>query len=139
MTTDNSHYLLDTHAWLWLCVGDSRISDGIVAILEKASSEGRLHICQISLWELGMKVAKRKIHLSRSLESWVEENTQGISIVDMPAKVSIEATRLPGEFHKDPADRIIVATARHKGYVLVTGDVLILKYAQDGHVVVHAL
>jgi PIN domain nuclease of toxin-antitoxin system len=77
-----------------------------------------------------------KIKLSRSLKSWILENTQGISIVDMPLEISIEATRLPGEFHKDPADRIIVATARHKGFVLVTGDGLILKYAQDGNVVV---
>jgi PIN domain nuclease of toxin-antitoxin system len=136
MTTDKSNYLLDTHVWLWLAVGDLRISAEIVGLLEKASSEGRLHMCQISLWELAMKEAQGKIKLSRSLKSWILENTQGISIVDMPLEISIEATRLPGEFHKDPADRIIVATARHKGFVLVTGDGLILKYAQDGNVAV---
>jgi PIN domain nuclease of toxin-antitoxin system len=55
MTTDKSNYLLDTHVWLWLAVGDLRISAEIVGLLEKASSEGRLHMCQISLWELAMK------------------------------------------------------------------------------------
>ena len=139
MIKETKKYLLDTHAWFWLAVGDSRFSPENVSILERASLEGCVFLSQISLWELAMKEAKGKIQLNRSLENWCEDNTEGLSIVDLPLKIAISATRLPGEFHKDPADRMIVATARHYGYTLVTGDGLILQYAKQGHVDVLAL
>jgi PIN domain nuclease of toxin-antitoxin system len=139
MIKETTHYLLDTHAWFWLAIGDSKISNDHVVLLEKALQGGSVHLCQISLWELAMKEAKGKIQFNRSLETWCEVNTEGISIVDLPLKIAISATRLPGEFHKDPADRIIVATARHHGFTLVTGDGLILKYAEQGHVAAMAL
>jgi len=134
MTSDGVRYLLDTHAWFWLAVGDTRIAKDVVLRLEKAAVEGRLFLCQISLWEIAQKESKGKIQLNRPLHAWFQENTAGVILLDLPWEISIEANRLPGDFHKDPADRIIVATARHHGLTLVTGDGLILAYAAQGHV-----
>ena len=123
----------------WLAVGDTRISKEVVQCLEKAALEGRLFLCQISLWEFAQKESKGKIQLNRPLHAWFQENTAGMTLLDLPLEVSIEANCLPGDFHKDPADRMIVATARHHGLTLVTGDGLILAYAASGHVNILAL
>jgi PIN domain nuclease of toxin-antitoxin system len=139
MTSEGARYLLDTHAWFWLSLGDTRIPKDVVLSLEKASLEGRVFLCQISLWEIAQKEAKGKIKLNRPLEVWFQENTAGLGLLDLPLAVSIEANRLPGDFHKDPADRVIVATARHQGLTLVTGDGLILAYAAAGHLQVLGL
>jgi PIN domain nuclease of toxin-antitoxin system len=139
MTSEGARYLLDTHAWFWLALGDTRIPKDVVLCLEKAALEGRLFLCQISLWEIAQKESKGKIKLNRPLEVWFQENTAGVGLLDLPPEISIEANRLPGDFHKDPADRIIVATARHHGLTLVTGDGLILAYATAGHVNVLSL
>jgi PIN domain nuclease of toxin-antitoxin system len=134
MTTDTPRYLLDTHAWFWLALGDARILKDTVGRLETAAIAGHLFLCQISIWEIALKEAQGKIQLNRALEVWCQENTEGIALLDLPPAIAIAATRLPGAFHKDPADRIIVATARHHGLTLVTGDGLILTYAALGHV-----
>jgi len=132
--TDTPRYLLDTHAWFWLALGDTRIPKDTISRLEAAASEGQLFLCQISVWEIAQKESKGKIQLNRPLGVWLEENTAGVGLLDLPLEIAVEANRLPGTFHKDPADRIIVATARRHGLTLVTGDGLILAYAAQGHV-----
>jgi PIN domain nuclease of toxin-antitoxin system len=129
-----SRYLLDTHAWFWLVAGDEQISPDLVTRLESALAEGQIFLSQISTWELALKASLGKIELTRPLDLWLRENTAGLSILDLPLEVVLESTRLPGTFHKDPADRFIVATARVHDLVLVTGDRLILDYAAGGHV-----
>jgi PIN domain nuclease of toxin-antitoxin system len=127
-------YLLDTHAWFWLVLGDKRIKSEVVALLEDAMQHERVFLSQISLWEIALKVSMGKIKLSQPVEKWLAESTQGLTILDFPIDVIVDSTRLPGEFHKDPADRFIVATARARKLTLVTGDELILKYAASGFV-----
>jgi len=139
MTSETTRYLLDTHAWFWLALGDTRISKDTVSCLENAGLEGRLFLSQISLWEIAQKESKGKIQLNRPLDVWFHENTAGFTLLDLPPEIALEANRLPGEFHKDPADRIIVASARHHGLTLVTADGPILAYATTGHVNVLAL
>ena len=134
---EGTRYLLDTHAWLWLAAGDERISLETASRLERALAEERVFLSQISFWELAMKEAKGKLMFNRPLDIWLKENSSGIGLLDIPVEVAIDATRLPGEFHKDPAGRIIVATARHHGLTLVTGDGLILAYGEKGHVQVY--
>ena len=129
-----SRYLLDTHAWFWLVAGDEHIPQELVASLEAALGEGQLFLSQISTWEIALKASIGKIELTRPLDLWLRENTAGLSMLDLPLEVVVESTRLPGTFHKDPADRFIVATARVHDLVLVTGDKLILDYAVDGYV-----
>ena len=132
--SETPRYLLDTHVWFWLALGDTRIPQDTIDRLEAAALAGQLFLSQISVWEIAMKEAQAKIQLNRAIEVWCQETTEGIGVLDVPPAVAIAATRLPGVFHKDPADRIIVATARHHGLTLVTGDGLILAYASQGHV-----
>jgi PIN domain nuclease of toxin-antitoxin system len=134
-----SRYLLDTHAWFWLVAGDEQIPPDLVASLEAALGEGQVFLSQISTWEIALKASLGKIELTRPLDLWLRENTAGLSMLDLSLDVVLESTRLPGTFHKDPADRFIVATARVHDLVLVTGDKLILDYAGGGHVKVASL
>ena len=129
-----SRYLLDTHAWFWLVAGEEHLPRDLVANLEAALNQGELFLSQISPWEIALKASLGKIELTRPLDMWLRENTAGLSMLDLPLEIVLEATRLPGTFHKDPADRFIVATARVHDLVLVTGDKLILDYAAGGHV-----
>jgi PIN domain nuclease of toxin-antitoxin system len=129
-----SKYLLDTHAWFWLVAGDERVPPDLVASLEAALNEGQVFLSQISTWELALKASLGKVELTRPLDLWLRDNTAGLSMLDLPLEVVLESTRLPGTFHKDPADRLIVASARVHDLVLVTGDRLILDYAAGGHV-----
>jgi PIN domain nuclease of toxin-antitoxin system len=134
-----SRYLLDTHAWFWLVAGAEHIPPDRVASLEAALAEGQVFLSQISTWEIALKASLGKIELTRPLDLWLRENTAGLSMLDLPLDVVLESTRLPGTFHKDPADRFIVATARVHDLVLVTGDELILDYAAGGHVKVASI
>jgi PIN domain nuclease of toxin-antitoxin system len=114
--------------------GDQLISTDLVARLEAALRDGGVFLSQISTWEIALKASMGKIELARPLDLWLRENTAGLSMLDLPLEVVLESTRLPGSFHKDPADRFIVATARVHDLVLVTGDKLILDYAVGGYV-----
>lgn len=132
-------YLLDTHAWLWLALGDPRVPRPLIDELETALGGRRVALSQISIWELAHKVALGKIELNRPVDRWLREASADLLLLDLPVEVVLESTRLPGAFHKDPADRLIVATARVHGLTLVTADRPILDYARAGHVKVAAL
>jgi PIN domain nuclease of toxin-antitoxin system len=79
---------------------------------------------------------KGRITLSRSIDEWTKAalTAPGIRLVDLSPEIAIESTRLPGEPHGDPADRIIIATARVLGATLITRDEQIVSYASGGHV-----
>jgi PIN domain nuclease of toxin-antitoxin system len=129
-----SRYLLDTHTWFWLAAGEARAPAAVLAELEAALVDGRLFLSRISTWEIAHKVSVGKIDIARPLDVWLRETTTGIEMVDLSLEVVVESTRLPGSFHKDPADRFIVASARVHDLALVTGDRLILDYAAGGYV-----
>jgi PIN domain nuclease of toxin-antitoxin system len=128
--------LLDTHVWLWLAEGSDRLLDtpGYAAIL-KARDEGVILISIISVWEVGMLAAKGRILARQDYRRWVERGLAEPSfrLQPMTTGVALESSSLPGEFHADPADRILVATARELGIPLITADANILAYANSGH------
>ncbi len=119
--------------------GSENISRKKAENIEQAIAENRVFLSQISIWEMAQKAAQGKIKINQPLNIWLKENTAGLNILDIPIEVSVDANTLPGEFHKDPADRIIVATARQKGMTLVTHDGLILTYGKQGHLIVMTL
>lgn len=82
-----------------------------------------------------MLEAKSRVQLPMDRLAWVSESTPrgGIRILPLSPEIAVASTRLPGDFHGDPADRIIAATARHEGAVLVTRDRALLGYAARGH------
>ena len=121
--------VLDTHAWVWWVHNDERLSrTQIEAIL--ANESDVIGVSAISCWEIAKLVERRRLELPCSLIEWFEQalSYPGIHLLDLTPEVAIESTQLPGEFHRDPADQIIVATARVYACPLVTADGVILKY-----------
>jgi PIN domain nuclease of toxin-antitoxin system len=98
-------------------------------LIQKSKPEQRA-VASISLWEFAMMVAKGRIELKITAEQWLDYATHktGIHLFELTPKVAVESCELPIPFHGDPADRIIVATARIKGATLLTKDRKILDY-----------
>lgn len=127
--------LLDTHAWIWVALGHERMAKGSGRkLVEKAFREQKLYLSAISLWELSMLESKGRIALSEPCLDWITTSLSRLQIEVLPlsAEVAVESSRLPGGFRGDPADRIIVATARKGRLQLMTQDELILSYAKQG-------
>ena len=128
--------LLDTHVWVWLMLGDNRLGNTTLRMLAKAVPDGRLRVSVISVWEVAMLEAKGRLTLAADCESWVREAlaAPGIRLAELTPHIAISSTRLPGTFHGDPADRMLVATARESGATLVTADESVLQYGSEGYV-----
>lgn len=127
--------LLDTCAVLWLFEG-AEMADTARTAIADAVAGANLHVSPISAWEIGMLVSKERVALSMPAESWVESAFAhgGISVADLSPRLLVQSSFLPGKVHGDPADRIILATARELGLKVVTRDKAILEYARQGHV-----
>lgn len=130
-----SAVLLDTHALVWLVAGDERLRLDARRCIEAAAQKQQLWVSAITPWEIGMLVAKGRLVLDRDVMDWVRAAMAlpGIRLASLDPAVSVASTRLPVELHGDPADRLIVATARHLGATLVTADAALLAYGQLGH------
>ena len=124
--------LLDTHVWLWLVGGAEPLKRPVLSAVEGAARRGRIRVSAISVWEVAMLEAKGRIRLSKDCLAWVQEalSAPGTSLVPLTPEIAVESSRLPGEFHGDPADRILVATARLLGATLLTRDERILAYGK---------
>lgn len=128
--------LLDTHVWLWLVQREATLKPKVVAAIDAAAAGGGVLISAMSVWEVAMLEAKGRISLSTPCESWVATalSLPGVGLVPLSPAIAVASSRLPGAFHGDPADRILVATARERRAVLVTRDERILAYSAEGHV-----
>ncbi len=121
--------LLDTHIWVWWVQGDKRLSQRHQDLLQTHQSDG-LGISLYSCWEVAKLVEYGRLALPRSLEAWFTAALAypGIQCLELTLPIIMESTRLPG-FHKDPADQLIVATARVLDLSLLTADQKILSYS----------
>jgi PIN domain nuclease of toxin-antitoxin system len=122
--------VLDTHIWAWWVHGDARLTTSQLETIE-ANEVGEIGISAISLWEIAKLIENKRIELPLSIERWFKQalSYPGIRILELTPEIAVESTGLPGEFHKDPADQIIVATARIMKCELVTSDERILNYS----------
>jgi PIN domain nuclease of toxin-antitoxin system len=122
--------LLDTHAWVWWLTEDRRLSPRAKARIKTSLGEHDLWISLISVWEVAKKVEKQQLVLDRPVDQWMDEavTAEGLSIRELTRPILVESCRLPQPFHGDPADQILVATARYHGAVLVTKDQRIRRY-----------
>jgi PIN domain nuclease of toxin-antitoxin system len=121
--------VLDTHAWVWWVHGDAQLTELQKSTIA-ASETDVVGVSAISCWEIAKLVAYGRLDLSTPLDEWFEQalGYPGVHLLSLTPEIAIESTRLPGEFHRDPADQIIVATARVYGCPLVTSDSKILDY-----------
>ncbi len=122
--------VLDTHIWIWWVHGSDRLTQTQLDVIE-ANEDGVIGVSAISLWEIAKLVENGRLELPVSLEKWFTQalNYPGVQIIELTPEIATESTRLPGEFHRDPADQIIVATARVMKCKLVTSDEKILNYS----------
>src|SRR3989338_5936938 len=128
--------LLDTHVWIWLNNGSSELKSSIVRDIDCAAENGELFISAISVWEIAILVAKKRILLRTSIHNWTDQalSQPGVELIPLLPTIAIESTLLPDGFNADPADRMIVATARIKSLTLVTRDTNIQQYAKAGFI-----
>ncbi len=119
--------LLDTHVWLWWLLGSERLPRRERAALDRLASRHAVRIAAVSLWEAQMLHAKGRLTLDRSFEAWIRDAaaTGVIDIAPLDVEVVVALNGLPAAFHGDPADRLIVATARAHGMPLATHDRMI--------------
>lgn len=123
--------LLDTHAWVWWVSEDRRLSRPARRAIEKAVAADELWLSLISIWEVAKKVEKGQLVMDRPLDAWLDlaTNRSGLHLAELTRPILAESCRLPPPFHGDPADQIIIATARDRDAVLVTKDRQIHQYA----------
>jgi PIN domain nuclease of toxin-antitoxin system len=129
--------LIDTHYWIWLQFGTrERLTSSHLALINDTAAQGNLYLSVMSVWEVAMLESKGRLDLYTSCEQWVKEALAmpGLTLAPITPAIAIESTRLPGTFHGDPADRIIVSTARALKARLLTSDKNIRAYARQRHV-----
>jgi PIN domain nuclease of toxin-antitoxin system len=134
-TSEPTLLLLDTHVWVWLEAGNSELSAGVREEIARTLGFGLLRIAAICLWELALLAARGRIILGKPTDLWIDAALAepAPAIEPLSPAIAIESCHLPGDFHRDPADRMIVATARVIGARLMTRDRRILDYAASGH------
>ena len=126
--------LLDTHTWIWLINGDEQLkSSEALPLIEQAAQLSNVKVSAISVWEVSMLEGKGRISFSMDCLDWVKQalDAPGLSLVPLTPEIAVLSSRLPGDFHGDPADRILVATALELGASLVTKDGKILTYSES--------
>lgn len=128
--------LLDTCAMIWMAQ-EARMESAAIEAIDRAFAEGRsVGVSAISAWELGMLGRRNKLPAAVSPYSLFDRfaGSDGIRVEPATPSILIDSSFLPGDFHNDPADRIIVATARAQEMTIVTSDRAILAYAGQGYV-----
>ena len=122
--------IIDTHVWLWLLHDPSQLSNAARAQIEIKEPQNGILVSAISVWEIAVKSSLGKLALPVPIDNWyaLAKSHSGIVIEALNPEDAIASTQLPGDFHKDPADRIIVAMARRYDVPLITCDNNILKY-----------
>lgn len=129
--------LIDTHILVWTVQADaSRIGQRARGLMDAAATSHALHVSVITLWEIALLVHHGRLALGRDVWEWVEQTLAlpGIRLTPLEPAMAVNSVRLPGEIHRDPADRFLIATARHLGVPLMTIDEKILAYGAAGHV-----
>lgn len=128
--------LLDTCAIIWIALREPIKPEAKAAINAAFAADEQICVSPISAWELGLLSSKGRLSTTRSPLSMFGEviATAGVRVEGLSPQVLIDSSFLPGQLHQDPADRILIATARALDLVLVTRDRAILDYAMLGHV-----
>jgi PIN domain nuclease of toxin-antitoxin system len=128
--------LLDTHAAIWI-TDDQPLAKGAVEAIDGAyRAGGTIFVSAITAWEVGLLTSRNRLSLVARPERWFQQllAISGVRLADLSPDILIASSFLPGTPPRDPADRILLATARDLGATLVTRDRLLLEYGEDGQV-----
>jgi PIN domain nuclease of toxin-antitoxin system len=131
-----SPLLLDTHAAIWI-TEDQPLAKGAIQAIDAAYRAGSVvFVSAITAWEIGLLVSRNRLSLVAKPERWFQRllAIPGVRLAELSPDILIAASFLPGTPPRDPADRIILATARDLGATLITRDRLMLKYGEGGQV-----
>ena len=121
--------ILDTHIWVWYLTQNEKIKPETVKKINKLKAAEKVFISSISIWEVCKLIEKNRIQFSIPLSEWLSiALSSNIYTVELSSNIFCESCMLPGEFHGDPADQMIVATSRIMEYDLITYDKKILNY-----------
>jgi PIN domain nuclease of toxin-antitoxin system len=120
--------VLDTHVWIWWVDDHPRLRR---EIRDRIDREHDLRISAISILEIATASSLGRLELRPSAELWLEiaQSASAVTIEPLTAELCLESVRLPGEFHRDPADRLIVALPRQLQAPVCTADGRILAYS----------
>ena len=130
--------LLDTHIWIRWILNDNPLPQTIIDIIE--SSDAELAVSAISTWELVLLEKRKRIELPLPVDEWLEEALLGSGVQSLPisSEVAFLAGSLP-EYHKDPADRIIIATSIVNDTQLISFDTAFPQYSElEGRLIADA-
>ena len=116
--------LLDTHVWVWWVDRDRRLSASALEALDAFPPEDRPSVADISLWEVATLVERGRLEFSIPLADWLEAaaHPRSVRVLPVTPAIAAETAALPANFPRDPADRLIVATARVMNLPLLTKD-----------------
>jgi PIN domain nuclease of toxin-antitoxin system len=125
----NGAPLLDTHAWVSWVEHDGRLDPRTLDAIDSLPPDARPYLCDISLWEVAMLVELKRLALDIPLEEWLAASShpRSVRLIAITPVIAAETAVLPSTFHRDPADRLIVATCRVMGLSLLTSDRRILR------------
>jgi PIN domain nuclease of toxin-antitoxin system len=123
-------YLLDTHTWIWWHMRPDRLSKGVHELLSDEKTFEELLLSAISPWEFCKLIEKGRLGITGDPEEWLYEafTMPRLRLVPLTPRIAYKSTILPPPFHDDPADQIIVATARDQGATILTTNRLLLDY-----------
>ena len=120
--------LLDTHVLMWLLAEPARLGRRALKEIQKAQSNGNLQVSAISFWEIAMQARRGAVKLRSPVEQWRADVLKlGVQESPVDGRIAIRSTELM-DFHADPADRMIAATALELGATLVTADEVLLEW-----------
>jgi len=123
-------YVLDTHVWVWWHMHPKKLSKRVRSIISHPDQYEELLLSAISPWEFSKLLEKKRIGISCDPAEWIREALEmpKLRLVPLTPTLSYRSTTLPPPFHEDPADQIIVATAREENATVMTKDKLIQDY-----------
>ncbi|MBI4639273.1 MAG: type II toxin-antitoxin system VapC family toxin [Candidatus Tectomicrobia bacterium] len=123
--------ILDTHVWVWWVNGSKELSKTATHRINQAMAKKSVYLSAISAWEVALLVRQGRLVLTMDVQDWTArtEVLPFVQIVPVDIPIAVKSVHLPGDFHKDPADRIIVATALRFGLPVVTRDDRIWQYS----------
>jgi len=123
-------FLLDTHVWIWMNLEPQKLGAEALKILSSPEKSGELFLSAISIWEFSKLLEKKRLQITCHPEKWIWEalDIPGLQLAPLTPSIAYNSTCLPGPFHDDPADQIIVATAREEDAVIITADKRIQDY-----------